>query len=113
MNTGNNVHEYEAPSVDTDKITYTVPADMELYIQTWHVSVSDGRKYIFELQDDGAGVSSIGNGGGTGGPGDQRRYPEDNPLGPFETGHEITISRVQGDANKDWSCGFVGFLRRV
>lgn len=106
------VQEYQTASGATTKISYTVTAGKQLFIEHWHVSVSEGNKNIFELQDDGTGVASIGNGenGGNTAP---MPIPKNNPLGPFAAGSVITITRIEGDSGKDWSGGFVGYEEDV
>jgi len=106
------VQEYESPGTGRNKINYSVPANKRLFIQQWHVSVSEGTKNIFELQDDAVGVASIGN-GENGGGGGTMLFPDDNPIGPFAAGSTIRVRREEGDAGKDWSTGFIGFLEDV
>ena len=48
------VQQYAAVSGTTDKISYTVTTGKNLFIQQWHVSVSEGKKNIFELNKEQA-----------------------------------------------------------
>lgn len=102
------VQEYDGVSGATTKVTYTVTTGKILFIELWYASASEGKKYIFELQDGGAAVASIG-GGEDGNSPTPMRLPNSNPLGPFAAGQEIDIVRVAGDSGKDWSGGFVGY----
>ena len=106
------VQQFQSAAGATNKINYTVTTGKVLFIQHWHVSVSEGNKNIFELQDDGTGISSTGNGenGGNLAP---VFFPVDNPLGPIAAGSVVRISRVEGDSGKDWSGGFIGYEEDV
>jgi len=106
------VQQYQTPSGATNKINYTVTTGKRLFIQQWHVSVSEGNKNIFELQDDTVGLASIGNGenGGNTAP---MLFPIDNPIGPFAAGSVVRISRIEGDSGKNWSGGFIGYEEDV
>jgi len=102
------IQEQSVVSGATNKIDYTVTSGKNLFIQQWNVTFSEGKKYIIELQDDGVEISTIGS-GEDGGDGYSINYPSDNPLGPIAAGSVVRLSRVEGDAGKDWAGGFTGF----
>ena len=106
------VQEYESINNNDNKINYVVPANKKLFIQYTEVAISEGDKMVVELQDDGVGISSGGNGAaGTGG--GSRNFPVANPLGPIAAGSTVRLSRIEGDSGKPWAGGFVGFLLDV
>ena len=105
----NPVQEFADPATATNKINYVVPANMNLFIEQWHVSVSEGNKNVFELQDDGTALASIGN-GESGGNTAPMLLPQFNPIGPIAAGSTVRISRTEGDSGKDWAGGFMGYL---
>ena len=82
---------------------------MNLFIEHWHTCISEGDKMIIELQDDGVGLSCIGNGEAKDG-GSHMLFPVFNPMGPIAAGSTVRLSRVVGATAKDWSGGFVGYL---
>ena len=102
------VQQYGAVSSATDKINYTVTTGKNLFIQQWHVGVSEGKGNIFELQDDGASLASLAT-GEDGGAGGTMKFPINNPVGPIAAGSTVRIHRDTGDAGKDWSGGFIGY----
>lgn len=102
------VQEYEFGTA-ADKISFAVPTGFNLFIEQWHVSFSEGDKYLIELEDDGVPLASLGGGEGKTG-GGPMIFPDDNPLGPIAAGSTVTLNREEGDAGKDWSGGFIGYL---
>ena len=103
------VQEYGAIGGATDKINYIVTAGKNLFITQWHVSVSEGKGNIFELQDDGVSKASIAT-GEDGGSGYPMVFADNNPLGPIAAGSTVRIHRDTGDSGKDWAGGFIGYL---
>ena len=102
------IQEQSAVSGATNKTLHTVTAGKNFFVDSWWVSVSEGKKLIFELQDDTVEVASLGSGedGNTGG---TMLLPQFNPLGPFAAGSVVRVARVEGDSGKDWSCGLTGY----
>ena len=102
------VQQYGAVGSATNKINYTVTTGKNLFIEQWHVSFSEGDKYIVELQDDGTALASVGSGEAKTG-GGPMLLPESNPIGPIAAGSTVRLHREEGDAGKDWSGGFIGY----
>lgn len=102
------VQEYAAVGGATNKVNYTVTTGKNLFIEQWHVSVSEGKGNIFELQDDGTSLASIAT-GEDGGSGGTMLLPKHNPIGPIAAGSTVRIHRDTGDGGKDWSGGFTGY----
>jgi len=102
------VQQYGAIGGGTNKINYVVTAGKNLFIQQWHVSVSEGKGNIFELQDDGTSLAALAT-GEDGGNGGTMNFSDSNPIGPIAAGSTVRIHRDTGDAGKDWSGGFTGF----
>jgi len=102
------VQEYGTVSGATNKINYTVTAGKNLFIQQLHIAISEGKKYIVELQDDGVPLAALSS-GEDGGQGGSMNLPDNNPIGPIAAGSVVRLSRVSGDSGKDWSGGFIGY----
>lgn len=102
------IQEYAAIGGATDKVSYTVTTGKNLFIQQWHVAVSEGKGMIFELQDDGTSLAAIAS-GEDGGAGGSMNLAPGNPIGPIAAASLVIIHRDTGDAGKDWSGGFTGY----
>ena len=102
------VQEYAAVGGGTNKVNYVVTAGKNLFIQQWHVAVSEGKGNVFELEDDGVAIAALAT-GEDGGPGGSMNFPDSNPIGPIAELSVVRIHRDTGDSGKDWSGGFVGY----
>jgi len=105
----NPVQEHAMISGATNKINYIVPAGMNLFIEHFHVCISEGDGIVISLQDDGTGLACIANGEGKTG-GGAVNLPLYNPLGPIAAGSTVRLSRIEGTSGKDWTGSCVGYL---
>lgn len=94
----------------TNKTVYTIPSGKILYITSLTITYgTDGGEIYVEWavngithhsqavsQDANRVCHSIFNAG--------------SPLGPFGTGLSVTANRITGDAGKNWSASFTGYL---
>jgi len=106
------VHEHGEISGATSKVNYVIPAGFNLFIEMWYIALSEGDKFIIELEVSGSHISSIGGGEGKEG-GESINLPQHSPYGPFAPGATVTLHREEGTSGKDWSGGFVGYLEEI
>lgn len=105
------VQETEAANTDRNKVEYTVPVGKVLYVQTFLVSVAEG-KMVLGFQVGGSSVWEVYL-DETSTTAFQALAPDNNPFGPIPAGTEIRIRRVSGDSGKDWSAAYFGYLEDV
>lgn len=104
------IHQYDGWDSDTTKISYTVPANKVLHIQSlWCAHLTDAAGHIiaFRVGTTQFCWMSFNNDGTTT---FQKDYPERNPYGPISAGSVVTAYLVDGSTSEEWGAGFDGYL---
>jgi len=102
----------EISNNNTTKLNYTVPVGKQLYITVVWCNTYDATGLLIEFignlvsfqaftLDKNIELNANIN------------YATETPQGPFEAGEVVTADRVLGAAGKDWSAGFVGYLKDI
>lgn len=105
----NIVQEHAALGTATNKINFVVPNGFNLFVEHFNVCIVEGDGIVIELQDDGTGLSCVGNGEAKEG-GGSVLFPPFNPIGPIAAGSTVRLSRISGTSGKDWTGTIIGYL---